>query len=158
MDKAPMTLEGAVRLREELHRLKTVDRPRISAAIAEARSHGDVKENAEYHAAREQQSFTEGRIRDIDNKLSKAQIIDVTKMDAQGAVIFGATVDLLNLATDVEVTYKIVGEDEADISAGKVSFGSPVARAVIGKQSGEEVTVQAPGGDIQYEIVNIRYI
>ncbi|HCU88800.1 MAG TPA: transcription elongation factor GreA, partial [Gammaproteobacteria bacterium] len=116
------------------------------------------KENAEYHAAREQQSFTEGRIRDIDNKLSKAQIIDVTKMDAQGAVIFGATVDLLNLATDVEVTYKIVGEDEADISAGKVSFGSPVARAVIGKQSGEEVTVQAPGGDIQYEIVNIRYI
>tara|TARA_Y100000588_G_scaffold286544_1_gene304448 strand:- start:521 stop:997 length:477 start_codon:yes stop_codon:yes gene_type:complete len=158
MDKAPMTLEGAVRLREELHRLKTVDRPRISAAIAEARSHGDLKENAEYHAAREQQSFTEGRIRDIDNKLSKAQIIDVTKMDAQGAVIFGATVDLLNLATDVEVTYKIVGEDEADISAGKVSFGSPVARAVIGKQSGEEVTVQAPGGDIQYEIVNIRYI
>lgn len=158
MDKAPMTLEGAVRLREEIHRLKTVDRPRISAAIAEARSHGDLKENAEYHAAREQQSFTEGRIRDIDDKLSKAQIIDVTKMNAQGAVIFGATVDLLNLSTDAEVTYKIVGEDEADISAGKVSFGSPVARALIGKQSGQEVTVQAPGGDIQYEIVDIRYI
>lgn len=158
MDKAPMTLEGAVRLREELHRLKTEDRPRISAAIAEARSHGDLKENAEYHAAREQQSFTEGRIRDIDDKLSKAQIIDVTKMNAQGAVIFGATVDLLNLATDAEVTYKIVGEDEADIRAGKVSFGSPIARALIGKQSGEEVTVQAPGGDTQYEIVNVRYI
>tara|TARA_B100001123_G_C14824021_1_gene833445 strand:+ start:90 stop:566 length:477 start_codon:yes stop_codon:yes gene_type:complete len=158
MDKAPMTLEGAVRLREEIHRLKTEDRPRISAAIAEARSHGDLKENAEYHAAREQQSFTEGRIRDIDDKLSKAQIIDVTKMNAQGAVIFGATVDLLNLATDAEVTYKIVGEDEADIRAGKVSFGSPIARALIGKQSGEEVTVQAPGGDTQYEIVNVRYI
>ena len=158
MDKAPMTLEGAVRLREEIHRLKTEDRPRISAAIAEARSHGDLKENAEYHAAREQQSFTEGRIRDIDDKLSKAQIIDVTKMNAQVAVIFGATVDLLNLATDAEVTYKIVGEDEADIRAGKVSFGSPIARALIGKQSGEEVTVQAPGGDTQYEIVNVRYI
>ncbi len=158
MDKAPMTLEGAERLREELHQLKTVDRPRISAAIAEARAHGDLKENAEYHAAREQQSFTEGRIQDIDGKLSNAQIIDVTKIDAQGKVIFGATVDLLNLATEEEVTYKIVGEDEADIKAGKVSFGSPVARALIGKQSGDEVNVQAPGGDIEYEIIDIRYI
>lgn len=158
MDKAPMTLEGAERLREELHRLKTVDRPRISAAIAEARAHGDLKENAEYHAAREQQSFAEGRIQDIDGKLSNAQIIDVTKMDAQGKVIFGTTVHLLNLANEEEVTYKIVGEDEADIKAGKVSFGSPVARALIGKQNGDEVNVKAPGGDIEYEILDIRYI
>lgn len=158
MDKAPMTLEGAERLREELHRLKTVDRPRISAAIAEARAHGDLKENAEYHAAREQQSFAEGRIQDIDGKLSNAQIIDVTKIDAEGKVIFGATVDLLNIATEEAVTYKIVGEDEADIKAGKVSFGSPVARALIGKQSADEVNVQAPGGDIEYEIIDIRYI
>jgi transcription elongation factor GreA len=158
MDKAPMTLAGAEALREELHRLKTIDRPRISAAIAEARAHGDLKENAEYHAAREQQSFAEGRIQDIDGKLSNAQIIDVTKMDAQGKVIFGATVDLLNLNTEEEVTYKIVGEDEADIKAGMVSFGSPVARALIGKHSGDPVNVQAPGGDIEYEILDVRYI
>jgi transcription elongation factor GreA len=158
MDKAPMTLEGAERLREELHRLKTVDRPRISAAIAEARAHGDLKENAEYHAAREQQSFAEGRVQNIDGKLSNAQIIDVTKIDAGGKVIFGATVDLMNLATEEEVTYKIVGEDEADIKAGKVSFGSPVARALIGKQTGDEVNVQAPGGDIEYEILDVRYL
>jgi len=158
MDKAPMTLAGAEALREELHRLKTIDRPRISAAIAEARAHGDLKENAEYHAAREQQSFAEGRIQDIDGKLSNAQIIDVTKMDAQGKVIFGATVDLLNLNTEEEVTYKIVGEDEADIKAGMVSFGSPVARALIGKHSGDAVNVQAPGGDIEYEILDVRYI
>jgi transcription elongation factor GreA len=158
MDKAPMTLEGAERLREELHRLKTVDRPRISAAIAEARAHGDLKENAEYHAAREQQSFAEGRVQNIDGKLSNAQIIDVTKIDAGGKVIFGATVDLMNLATEEEVTYKIVGEDEADIKAGKVSFGSPVARALIGKQTGDEVSVQAPGGDIEYEILDVRYL
>lgn len=158
MDKAPMTLAGAELLREELHRLKTVERPRITAAIAEARAHGDLKENAEYHAAREQQSFTEGRIQDIDGKLSNAQIIDVMKIDAKGKVIFGATVDLLNLATEEEVTYKIVGEDEADIKAGMVSFGSPIARAVIGKEAGDEVNVQAPSGDIEYEILDVRYI
>lgn len=158
MTKSPMTLTGAHRLREELHQLKTVDRPRITAAIAAARAHGDLKENAEYHAAREQQSFAEGRISDIDGKLSNAEIIDVTKVDADGKVIFGATVDLLNLATEEQVSYKIVGEDEADIKAGMVSVGSPVARALIGKRSGDDVNVQAPGGLIEYEILNVRYV
>jgi transcription elongation factor GreA len=158
MDKSPMTLAGAERLREELQQLKTVDRPRITAAIAEARAHGDLKENAEYHAAREQQSFAEGRIQEIEGKLSNAQIIDVTKVDAGGKVIFGATVELLNLATEDEVSYKIVGEDEADIKAGMVSVGSPVARALIGKSGGDEVTVQAPGGNIEYEILEVRYL
>lgn len=158
MNKSPMTLTGAERLREELHRLKTEDRPRITAAIAEARAHGDLKENAEYHAAREQQSFAEGRIREIEGKLSNAEIIDVTKIDAGGKVIFGATVDLLNLDTEEEVTYKIVGEDEADIKAGMVSVGSPVARALIGKTSGDVVGVKAPGGDVEYEILDVRYV
>lgn len=153
-----MTLLGAQRLREELHRLKTVDRPRIIAAIAEARAHGDLKENAEYHAAREQQSFAEGRIAEIDGKLSHAEIIDVTKIDAGGKVIFGATIDLLNLATEEQVSYKIVGEDEADIKAGMVSVGSPVARSLIGKRSGDEVNVHAPGGLIEYEILDVRYL
>lgn len=158
MSKSPMTLLGAHRLREELHRLKTVDRPRIIAAIAEARAHGDLKENAEYHAAREQQSFAEGRIAEIDGKLSNAEIIDVTKIDAGGKVIFGATIDLLNLATEEQVSYKIVGEDEADIKAGMVSVGSPVARSLIGKRSGDEVNVHAPGGLIEYEILDVRYL
>lgn len=158
MSKSPMTLLGAQRLREELHRLKTVDRPRIIAAIAEARAHGDLKENAEYHAAREQQSFAEGRIAEIDGKLSNAEIIDVTKIDAGGKVIFGATIDLLNLATEEQVSYKIVGEDEADIKAGMVSVGSPVARSLIGKRSGDEVNVHAPGGLIEYEILDVRYL
>lgn len=158
MSKSPMTLLGAQRLREELHRLKTVDRPRIIAAIAEARAHGDLKENAEYHAAREQQSFAEGRIAEIDGKLSNAELIDVTKIDAGGKVIFGATIELLNLATEEQVSYKIVGEDEADIKAGMVSVGSPVARALIGKRSGDEVNVQAPGGLIEYEILDVRYL
>lgn len=158
MSKSPMTLLGAQRLREELHRLKTVDRPRIIAAIAEARAHGDLKENAEYHAAREQQSFAEGRIAEIDGKLSHAEIIDVTKIDAGGKVIFGATIDLLNLATEEQVSYKIVGEDEADIKAGMVSVGSPVARSLIGKRSGDEVNVHAPGGLIEYEILDVRYL
>jgi len=153
-----MTLLGVQRLREELHTLKTVDRPRIIAAIAEARAHGDLKENAEYHAAREQQSFAEGRIAEIDGKLSNAEIIDVTKIDAGGKVIFGATIDLLNLATEEQVSYKIVGEDEADIKAGMVSVGSPVARSLIGKRSGDEVNVQAPGGLIEYEILDVRYL
>jgi len=158
MNKSPMTLTGAERLREELHRLKTVDRPRITAAIAEARAHGDLKENAEYHAAREQQSFAEGRIQEIDGKLSNAEIIDVTKIDAGGKVIFGATVVLLNLENEQEVTYKLVGEDEADIKAGMVSVGSPVARALIGKSAGDEVNVQAPGGEIEYEILDVLYL
>ena len=157
MSKSPMTLVGAQRLREELHRLKTVDRPRITAAIAEARAHGDLKENAEYHAAREQQSFAEGRILEVDGKLSNAEIIDVTKVDAKGKVIFGATVDLLNLKNEQEVSYKIVGEDEANIKTGMVSVGSPVARALIGKSAGDEVGVRAPGGDIEYEILDVRY-
>jgi transcription elongation factor GreA len=158
MNKSPMTLTGAERLREELHRLKTVDRPRITAAIAEARAHGDLKENAEYHAAREQQSFAEGRIQEIDGKLSNAEIIDVTKIDAGGKVIFGATVLLLNLENEQEVTYKLVGEDEADIKAGMVSVGSPVARALIGKSAGDDVNVQAPGGEIEYEILDVLYL
>mgnify|MGYP006160610105 CR=1 FL=1 len=158
MNKSPMTLNGAERLREELHRLKTVDRPRITAAIAEARAHGDLKENAEYHAAREQQSFAEGRIQEIDGKLSNAEIIDATKIDARGKVIFGATVTLLNLENEQEVTYKLVGEDEANIKAGMVSVGSPVAHALIGKSAGDEVSVRAPGGDIEYEILDVLYI
>lgn len=158
MNKTPMTLNGAERLREELHRLKTVDRPRITAAIAEARAHGDLKENAEYHAAREQQSFAEGRVQEIESKLSNAQIIDVTKVEAGGKVIFGATVDLINLENDQQVTYKIVGEDEADIKAGMVSVGSPVSRALIAKSAGDVVAVKAPAGDIEYEILEVRYI
>ena len=152
-----MTITGAEQLRKELHQLKTVDRPRITAAIAEARAHGDLKENAEYHAAREQQSFAEGRIAEIEGKLSNAEIIDITKIDADGKVVFGATVVLLNLETEEEVSYKIVGEDEADIKAGMVSVGSPVARALIGKRTGDEANVQAPGGVIEYEILHVRY-
>lgn len=158
MSKSPMTVQGAQRLREELQRLKTVERPRITAAIAEARAHGDLKENAEYHAAREQQSFTEGRIKEIEAKLAHAEIIDVTKINAQGKVVFGATVTLLNLNTEEEVVYKIVGEDEADIKCGMVSIGSPIARALIGKQEGDAVNVQAPSGVIEYEVLEVRYV
>jgi transcription elongation factor GreA len=157
MSKTPMTARGAQRLREELQRRKTEDRPRITAAIAEARAHGDLKENAEYHAAREQQSFNEGRIADIEAKLSHAEIIDATKIDAGGKVIFGATVELCNVTTDEEVVYRIVGEDEADIKDGLVSVNSPVARALIGKSEGDGVVVRAPGGDIEYEILAVRY-
>ncbi|MBI4693766.1 MAG: transcription elongation factor GreA [Gammaproteobacteria bacterium] len=158
MSKSPMTVQGAQRLREELQRLKTVDRPRITAAIAEARAHGDLKENAEYHAAREQQSFAEGRIKEIEGKLAHAEVIDVTKINAQGKVVFGATVTLLNLKTEDEVVYKIVGEDEADIKSGMVSIGSPIARALIGKQEGDAVNVQAPGGVIEYEVLEVQYV
>lgn len=158
MNKSPMTAEGAQRLREELHRLKTVDRPRIINAIAEARALGDLKENAEYHAAREQQSFAEGRIAEIEGKLSNAEIIDVTKVNAQGRVVFGATVQLLNLSNDSEVTYRIVGEDEADIKAGLVSINSPLARGIIGKSEGDTVTLQVPSGAVEYEILAVRYI
>jgi transcription elongation factor GreA len=154
----PMTIRGAEKLREELHQLKTVDRPRITKAIAEARAHGDLSENAEYHAAREQQSFAEGRINAIDSALAEAQIIDVTELDAQGRVVFGATVDLLNVETDVEVTYQIVGEEEADIDAGLISVTSPIARALIGKEEGDSADVKAPSGIIEYEILEVRYI
>jgi transcription elongation factor GreA len=158
MNKSPMTAQGAQRLRDELHRLKTVDRPRITNAIAEARALGDLKENAEYHAAREQQSFTEGRIADIEGKLGSAEIIDVTAVNAQGRVVFGATVQLLNLSNDSEVTYRIVGEDEADIKAGLVSINSPVARGLIGKREGDAVVVQVPSGAVEYEILAVQYL
>lgn len=158
MNKIPLTVTGANKLREELEELKSVVRPRIIAAIAEAREHGDLKENAEYHAAREQQSFTEGRIAEIEAKLSNANIIDVTKMDANGKVIFGATVEIEDLDSGKVVTYQIVGEDEADIKEGRISVGSPIARALIGKEVEDVVTVKAPGGDIEYEILSIEYI
>ena len=158
MSKVPMTVAGAEKLREELNRLKNVERPQISQAIAEARAHGDLKENAEYHAAREQQSFNEGRIADIEGKLSNADIIDVTKVNANGKIVFGTTVKLFNLNNEDEVTYTIVGEDEADIKVGKISFGSPIARALIGKKEGDEVSVQTPGGLVDYEIMQVLYV
>jgi transcription elongation factor GreA len=158
MNKSPMTVKGAQKLREELARRKQVDRPRITAAIAEARAHGDLKENAEYHAAREQQSFNEGRIQEIEGKLAAAEIIDVTTVDAGGRVVFGATVDIVNCDTDEQVTYQIVGEDEAEIREGRVSVTSPVARAMIGKSAGDVVMVQAPGKSIEYEILEVRYL
>lgn len=154
----PMTVEGAESLREELERLKKVDRPRIVAAIAEAREHGDLKENAEYHAAREQQSFCEGRLQEIEGKLSYAQIIDISAMPKSDRVIFGVTVDLINVDTDEEVTYKIVGEDEASIKVNKISVTSPIARALVSKEVGDIAVVKAPGGDIEYEIDAVHYI
>jgi transcription elongation factor GreA len=158
MNKVPMTAEGAENLREELQRLKFVDRPRIISAIAEARAHGDLKENAEYHAAREQQSFAEGRIQEIEGKLSNLQIIDVKQLDNDGKIIFGATVKLMNLKTNQPVTYKIVGEDESDINKSKISFTSPISRALIGKFEGDTVQVQAPDGPISYEVFEVEYI
>ena len=158
MNKVPMTVAGEQSLREELSQLKSVERPRVINAIAEAREHGDLKENAEYHAAREQQGFIEGRIQEIEAKLSMAQIIDVTKMPQTGKVIFGVTVELLNLDSDEEVRYQIVGEDEADIKAGKISVSSPIARALIGKEQGDTVVVRTPGGDVEYEISEVKYI
>ena len=156
--KVPITVKGAESLREELKKLKNVERPRIIEAIAVAREHGDLKENAEYHAAREQQSFVEGRIKDIEHKLANAEVIDVTKLGGSGKVIFGATVNLLDLDNDDEVTYRIVGEDEADIKLGLVSVTSPIARALIGKEEGDEATVNAPGGQRIYEVLEVRYI
>ncbi len=158
MKKEPMTVTGEAALRQELERLKKVERPRISAAIAEAREHGDLKENAEYHAAREQQSFAEGRIMEIESKLSNAQVIDVTQIPKTGKVIFGTTVDLINLDTDATVTYRIVGEDEANVKQNLISVGSPIARALIGKEEGDVVVVRAPGGDIEYEIDQVQHI
>lgn len=157
MNKVPLTVKGAQKLRDELHQLKTIERPKVIEAIATAREHGDLKENAEYHAAREQQSFIEGRIQEIDGKLSNAEIIDVAKLDTGGRVVFGATVDLADEETGNEITYQIVGEDEADIKAGLISVTSPIARALIGKNVGDIATVMAPGGEKEYEVLDVRY-
>jgi transcription elongation factor GreA len=156
--KFPMTIQGAEKLALELEDLKKVQRPRIVNAIAEARAHGDLKENAEYSAAREQQSFCEGRIQEIEGKLSNAQIIDVTKIPHSGKVIFGTTVSMINLETDQSVTYQIVGDDEAEVKANKISVNSPIARALIGKEEGDVVIVKAPGGDVEYEIEKVEHI
>ncbi len=156
--RVPMTTAGAAKLRAELHELKAVMRPRITAAIAEARAHGDLKENAEYHAAREQQSFAEGRIADIETKLANAQIIDVTTLAPSDKVVFGATVVLSDEDSGEQSRYQIVGEDEADIKEGKISFGSPIARALIGKIVGDAVDVHTPGGMRSYEILAVHYV
>jgi transcription elongation factor GreA len=158
MSKVPLTRAGVEKLRAELHNLKSKQRPRAIEAIATAREHGDLRENAEYHAAREQQGLIEARIRDLEFKLANAEIIDVTMLNAEGRVVFGATVDLVDEETGDEVTYRIVGEDEADIKAGLVSVSSPIARALIGKREGDVATVQAPGGNRKYEIVEVRYV
>lgn len=157
MTKVPMTATGAEKLQAELARLKNEERPKIIKAISEARAHGDLKENAEYHAAKEQQSFTEGRIREIEAKLSHAHIIDISKIENTGKVIFGATVTLYNVKNDNEVTYQIVGEDEADLKHQKISITSPIARAIIGKTSDDEITVKTPQGDVSYEIISVDY-
>ena len=157
MQKVPLTTKGALRLREELTELKSVARPKVIADIAEARAHGDLKENAEYHAAREQQGFIEGRIADIEGKLSHAQIIDVAALAGQERVVFGATVDLADADSGDEVTYQIVGEDEADIKAGRISISSPIARALIGKSIDDVAEVKTPGGVREYEILAVRY-
>ncbi|WP_322407273.1 transcription elongation factor GreA [Idiomarina sp. PL1-037] len=157
MNQIPMTEHGAQLLRDELKRLKTVERPRIVEAIADAREHGDLKENAEYHAAREQQGFCEGRIQEIESKLSNAQIIDVTKVPNNGKVIFGSTVTVYNTKTDEEVTYKIVGDDEADIKSNLISVNSPIARALIGKEIDDIATVTTPNGEVEYEVVAVQY-
>lgn len=157
MQRFPMTKQGHDALQAELQHLKTVERPRISAAIAEARAHGDLKENAEYHAAREQQGFVEGRIQDIEAKLSNAQVIDVTAMPRTGKVIFGTTVEIVNIDTDERKTYQIVGDDEADIKNNKISVNSPIARGLIGKEEGDVVGIQTPGGVVEYEIAEVRY-
>lgn len=158
MSKVPMTARGEQLLRDELVDLKSVQRPRVIQAIADAREHGDLKENAEYHAAREQQSFIEGRVKEIEGKLSNAQVIDVTQMPASGKVIFGSTVTLLDLDTDEQIIYQIVGDDEADLKNSRISFGSPVAKALIAKLEGDEVSVDTPGGTREYEIVTVQYV
>lgn len=158
MQPIPMTLRGAERLREELDFLKSVRRPQIIAAIADAREHGDLKENAEYHAAREQQGFCEGRIQDIEAKLSNAQIIDITKMPNNGRVIFGASVTVLNLDNDEEQTYRIVGDDEADFKQNLISVNSPIARGLVGKEQDDVVVIRTPGGDVEFEIVKVEYL
>ncbi|VAW56725.1 Transcription elongation factor GreA [hydrothermal vent metagenome] len=158
MNKVPLTVRGSKLLMDELKQLKTIDRPRIIEAIAVAREHGDLKENAEYHAAREQQSFCEGRIKEIDGKLGDAVVIDVTKQNANGKVIFGATVDLVDEETGDDITYQIVGEDEADIKANMISVNSPIARALIGKTEGDIAEVKTPGGIRGLEVIEVHYI
>ena len=157
MSKVPMTVRGLELLQEELRKLKSVDRPNVVRAIAEARAHGDLKENAEYHAAKEQQGFIEARIKDIEGKLSHKQVIDAAAVDARGKVIFGSTVVILDENTDREITYKIVGEDEADIKQGMISYTSPIARALIGKNEGDAIEFQAPDGVKTYDILEVRY-
>ncbi|BFM21772.1 transcription elongation factor GreA [Gilvimarinus japonicus] len=158
MKKVPMTVEGAEALRAELEDLKKVQRPRIIQDIADAREHGDLKENAEYHAAREQQSFCEGRIQEIEGKLADSQVIDVKAIPATGKVIFGTTVTIVNVETDEEKTYRIVGDDEADVKINKISISSPIARALIGKEEGDVVVVKTPGGEVEYEIDKVEHI
>jgi len=158
MPRVPMTVAGEKKLREELQHLKAVVRPSISAAIAEARAHGDLRENAEYHAAREQQSFCEGRITEVERKLADSEVIDITRIPHSGKVIFGATVTLFNLETEEKVKYRIVGEDEADAAAGRISVVSPIARAVMGRHEGDEIVVRAPAGDIEYEIDSVEHV
>ena len=158
MSTYPMTVHGADALRDELNYLKTVKRPEIVAAIADAREHGDLKENAEYHAAREQQGFCEGRIQDIEGKLSNAQVIDITKIPNNGKVIFGVTVTLLNIDTDEEVKYQIVGDDEADIKNNRISVSSPIARGLIGKEVDSEIEIKTPGGLVEYEVIAVDHI
>lgn len=157
MSKVPLTVAGAEKLREELHRLKTIERPSVIAAIAEARAHGDLSENAEYDAAKERQGFVEGRIKEVEGKLSNAQIIDPKLLDADGRCVFGATIDVEDQDTGDAVTYQIVGEDEANIKNGKLSVASPMARALIGKYAGDIAQVQAPGGIREFEIIDVRY-
>ena len=158
MNKTPLTVAGAEKLRAELHRLKTVERPNVIAAIAEARSHGDLSENAEYDAAKDRQGFIEGRIMEVEAKLANAQIIDPKLLDADGRCVFGATVELEDMDSGQIVTYQIVGDDEADIKANKISISSPIARALIGKYAGDIAEVQAPGGVREYEVIDVRYI
>ncbi len=158
MNRVPITVRGAEKLRQELHTLKKVERPKIIRELADARSHGDLRENAEYHAAKERQGFIEGRIAEIEDKLSTAQIIDPRALKTDGRVVFGATVELVNLETTEETRYQIVGELEADLSAGQISITSPIARALIGREEGDVVTVRAPGGDTSYEIVGVEYV
>jgi len=157
MNKTPLTKKGAQSLKDELEELKNVKRPRVSEAIADARAHGDLKENAEYHAAREEQGLMEARIRDIESKLGNAQVIDVSTMNANGKVIFGCTVELENIETEALITYTIVGEDEADIKNNLISYASPFAKALIGKEEGDVAEVKAPGGITEFEIINVRY-
>ena len=158
MQKFPMTVQGEKTLRAELDDLKTVQRPTVIASIAEAREHGDLKENAEYHAAREQQGFIEGRIQELEGKLGSAQVIDVTQIPHSGKVIFGTTVEIINLDTDDTVRYQIVGDDEADIKSGKISISSPIARALIGKEEGDITVVQTPNGGVEYEIDQVHHL
>ena len=158
MNKVPMTVEGAEALREELEHLKKVDRPRIVQAIAEAREHGDLKENAEYHAAREQQGFCEGRIQEIEGKLASSQVIDISQIPEGEKVIYGDTEDIINIETDETVTYKIVGDDEADVKNNKISVNSPIARGLIGKSVGDEVVIRTPGGEVEFEIDDVKHV